>query len=93
MKNKLPERETFICNCHSLEHQYHFWWDEDLRQLYVEPHLTTHRNFFQRMWYGLKYTFGYKSRLGAFDEFIFKPEDADQLRRFLNRKDWKKELK
>ena len=92
MNNKLPERETFICNCHSLEHQYHFWWDEEANLLYAEPHLITHRNFFKRLWVGIKYAFGYKSKYGEFDEMIFKPKDADQLRRFLNRMDWKKKL-
>jgi len=92
MRNQLPERETFICNCHSLEHQYHFWWDDDANLLHVEPYLESDRNFFQRLWYGLKYIFGHKSRLGTFDEFSFKPEDANQLRHFLNRMDWMQKL-
>ena len=87
--SKLPDRETFVCNCHSMDHQYSFWWDDDIKQLYAEPHLTTYRNFFQRLWYGLKYVFGYKSRYGAFDEMLFKDEDTDALRRFLNQQEWK----
>lgn len=78
------ERKIFVCDCQSLEHQISFWHDPDDEELYAEPHLITHRNFFKRLWYALKYTFGYKSRFGAFDEVIFSPEMQQQLRDWLN---------
>lgn len=37
------------------------------------------QNFWQRLKYAIKYVFGYKSKYGAFDEFIFRKEDADKL--------------
>lgn len=84
--SKLPERETFICNCHSLDHQVTVWWDDEDDTLYIEPHLITNRNFFQRLFYGLQYAFGYKSRYGAFDSMSFKSEDTKTLNSFLNKK-------
>lgn len=81
----MENRETFICNCHSLEHQYSFWYDEEDNILYVEPYLTTNRTFFKRLWYGLKYAFGYKSQYGSFDEFEVKTEDAEKLIKILEK--------
>ncbi|MFW6281297.1 MAG: hypothetical protein ACOC1O_00705 [bacterium] len=77
------ERKIMICKCESPEHQVLIWYDEEDGDFYCEPHLTTHRNFFQRLWYGLKYAFGYKSKYGSWDEMIFKEEDLKELRDFL----------
>jgi hypothetical protein len=78
------ERKIFICICHGLEHQLAIRVDEYDGFIYVEPHLTTHRNFFSRLIYGLKYAFGYKSRYGAWDEIIIGPEDQLKLRQILD---------
>jgi hypothetical protein len=78
------ERQIMICECNSLEHQVTFWYEEEDDILYNEIHLTTHRNFFKRLWYGLKYAFGYRSRYGAWDEMMFKPEDLLKLREHLD---------
>ena len=79
------EREIFICDCHSLEHQVAFWYDEEEKSLYIEPHLVTHRNFFKRLWVGLKYAFSYRSRFGEFDEVVLSPESQKKLRDILNK--------
>lgn len=78
------ERRIFICMCNNLEHQVAFWYDEEENLLYIEPRLVTHRNFFKRLWVGLKYTFGYKSRFGEFDEVILDLENQKKLRDMLN---------
>ena len=78
----MGERLIMICECHSLEHQVIFWDDDG--ELYCEPHLTTYRNFFKRLWRGLRYAFGYKSRFGDWDSTIFKKEDLEKLREYLN---------
>jgi hypothetical protein len=83
IKNKTMERQIMICECHSLEHQVTFWYDEEDNVLHTEIHLTTHKNFLKRLWYGLKYTFGYRSRYGSWDDMIFKPEDLLKLNRHL----------
>jgi len=75
--------EFFICDCYSYEHQLFFWYNEDTKMFYVYPHLVTHRNFFKRLWKGLKYAFGYSSRFGEWDQFIFKSQDLEKLYKFL----------
>lgn len=74
-----------ICDCHSMEHQMMFWQSADFNDnhLYTEVHLITYHNFFKRLWYGLRYAFGYKSRFGAWDEFIFSKESEEKLKIFL----------
>jgi hypothetical protein len=80
------ENKFFICACHSIEHQTYFWKDKELgfEELYIEMHLITYRNFFKRLWIGLKYAFGYKSIYGNWDTFIFTKEDEKKLRDYLN---------
>lgn len=75
-----------ICACHNFEHQLYFWeWDDgEHKELYVEVHLSTYRNFLKRLWYGLKYAFGYKSRVGAWDEFTFTKESEEKLKQYLD---------
>lgn len=80
------ERKIFVCDCHGLEHQVAFWYDEDDNALYIEPHLTTHRGFFERLWVGLKYAFGYKSRFGEWDEIILGEENQKKLYEWLEAK-------
>lgn len=78
------KREVMICECNSIEHNVIFWYDDEYRELYCEPHLTTHRNFFKRLWHGLKYAFGYKSRFGDWDSTVFKEDDLIKLKDKLN---------
>ena len=75
--------EIFICECHSLEHQAKFFYDGEDNRLYVYVHLARH-GFWKRLVAGIKYIFGYSSRFGEWDQFIFKEEDEGKLREFLN---------
>ena len=77
--------EVFICECFSPEHQMIVRKDLEDGTVYVEIHLVKF-GFFRRLWHGIKYIFGYKSQYGAWDEFIFKPEDLEKLKDFLNKK-------
>ena len=78
------ERELFICSCENTEHQIVFSWFEDeySGDVYATIHLRKN-SFWQRLKYGVKYIFGYQCKYGAFDEFIFKPEDAEKLGRIV----------
>jgi hypothetical protein len=78
----MEDKEIFICACHNFEHLLIFCKDEDF--VYCYSNLVHYNGFWKRLWYGIKYAFGYKSRYGAFDEFLFKPEDLQQLKTFLN---------
>ena len=73
-----------ICDCSSAEHQMIVRWDNDDNEVYVSMHLANHLGFWKRLWHGLKYAFGYKSRYGAFDEVILRKGDADNLQRVVD---------
>lgn len=76
----MNKKEILICECHSTEHQFIFLYSEEdgHPKCYVHTHLVK-RPFWERVKYGIKYIFGYKSRLGAFDEFIINPNDSHKL--------------
>lgn len=76
------KRELFICDCENTEHQIIFSHFADEPELYMTTHLRK-LPFWQRLKYGIKYIFGYQSRYGAFDEFIFQPEDVYKLERLV----------
>lgn len=73
-------RDIIICSCSSTEHQVVFkaFDEEIIKEVYMDIHLVKH-SFWQRLKYGLKYIFGYKSRYGAWDEIILDKEHAPQL--------------
>jgi hypothetical protein len=81
----MDNQKIFICECNSYCHQAIFWYNKQDRQLYVTTHLITYRNFFKRLWVAIRYTFGYKSNFGEWDEFIFKPVDEARLLAYLNK--------
>lgn len=83
MNDLINETPVFICECHSLEHQVKFFYDEEDRSLFVYIHLTRY-GFWKRLITGIRYAFGYSSRFGEWDQFIFKEEDEAKLREFLN---------
>ena len=58
-------------------------WDKKYPMCYAHVHLNK-GTFWERIVYGVKYIFGYQCRYGAFDEFIFKPEDAPRLQELVN---------
>ena len=81
------ETEVIICECSSMEHQAKFYYEKpdgvpyDLFAVLI--HLNSGRGFFYRLWYGLKYIFGFKSRYGAWDELLIGKEDRKKLYEFL----------
>ena len=79
------DKDIIICGCHSTEHQMVILYsDEDgYPMVYSHIHLNK-RPFWDRLKYGIKHIFGYKSRYGAFDEFIFNPDDADKLQKVVD---------
>ncbi len=81
-KNKSPE--IFICECYSTEHQIVFYQSseeiegKEIPSVYAHVHLNK-RPFHIRLKYAIQYLLGRRCRFGAFDEFIFNPEDAERL--------------
>ena len=83
MKDEI--NELLICNCSSIEHQLVFSTiaDDPDRWVYVHVHLCG-CPFFQRLWAGLKYIFGYKCKYGNFEEVILDESHADQLQKIVD---------
>lgn len=73
-----------VCECSSLEHQMVFRWDNADNEVYANVHLADYKGFWKRLWHGLKYAFGYKSRYGEFDEVILRKEDAANLQKVVD---------
>lgn len=82
----MDKQELFICACNSMEHQLimSYSTDEKDKEVYCSVHLKPKRTLFERIWKAVKYIFGHRSIYGDFDEFIFKPEDADRLQQVVN---------
>jgi hypothetical protein len=85
-KTKVKDPKIFLCECNSYNHLAIFWLDDEYKQLYVTIHLTTHNSFFKRLWIGLKYAFGFKSKNGEWDSFLFSFKNEQELREYLDDK-------
>ena len=74
-------REVFICNCSDVEHQIimSYFHDESYPYVYCSIHLAPEWNILKRIRNAVRYIFGHRCAYGDFEEFIFKPEDADRL--------------
>lgn len=78
MKNTL-----LLCECSSSEHQiiiHEEIYNENDKEIYCSIHLSK-QPFFKRLIYAIKYVFGYQSKFGAFEEFIFRTEHSKDLKR------------
>lgn len=76
----MTQDELFICECHNTEHQLIFsYFDDEDDKVYVSVHLIPECRIWKRIINAIKYIFGYRSRYGHFDEFIFQKKDAHKL--------------
>lgn len=84
-KRKEKNPEIFICACNSVEHQIVVKYEHSkyCPILYASVHLKKH-SVWGRIKYAIKYIFGYQCNIGAFEEFIFKPEDAERLQNMVD---------
>ena len=73
------------CSWSGCEHQieWAYFEDDDDRDLIVKFRLST-PGFWQRVWTGIRYIFGYKSRYGDFDEMVLGVRDTKELVAFLS---------
>lgn len=79
----MNEKDIFICECNSHEHQIIVTYDEELNYVFLTIHLTK-RGFFNRLWLGIKYILGYKSKYGNWDQFMLNPDDRDKIEKINN---------
>ena len=64
------ESKFLLCECCSSEHQLvvHFEKNEEYKEVTLSYSLIDNLSFFKRVWLGIKYIFGYRSRYGHFGE-------------------------
>lgn len=80
----MEKNELFICVCQSPEHQMIAVYDEDENEVMLTMHLQP-LPLHKRLWSAIKYIFNYKSRYGAWDNFLVKPEDKERFINTLNK--------
>jgi hypothetical protein len=73
------EKHVVLCDCYCPEHQFIILKDQQDGEVWFEVHLYHHDKFIKRLWTGLKYAFGYKSRHGHFDSILVAPEDQAKI--------------
>lgn len=87
-----PEELVTYCDCHDSAHlmAFHLWaWDrgDETPELYVSVQLNQCHPWWKRIWIGLGYVAGKRSRYsyGHWDEGSISPESAQQLLALLGR--------
>lgn len=80
-KGNKEVKELFICTCSDVEHQIimSYFNDDSYPYVYCSIHLAPEWNILKRIRNAVRYIFGHRCAYGDFEEFIFKPEDADRL--------------
>lgn len=82
--------EHFECICDSEEHSMRVtyfvdeWNGIEEDEVYFSLYLTD-RGFWYRLWHGIKYICGHKSRYGDFQCITVQRKDAERLRDLMNR--------
>ena len=82
----MEKNELFVCECSNVEHQLIFTYfdDETKGDVYMSVHLIPESNIWKRIKNAIKYIFGYRSKYGDFDEFIFRSKDSEKLQSIIN---------
>lgn len=82
----MEKNELFVCECSNVEHQLIFTYfdDETNGDVYMSVHLIPESNIWKRIKNAIKYIFGYRSKYGDFDEFIFRSKDSEKLQSIIN---------
>lgn len=73
------EEYYFMCDCSSDEHTIRFGYDTEEGELHMHVLLHQYHPWYERIWKGIRYVFGYQSKYGMFDSTIIRKEDADRL--------------
>lgn len=93
--NRMDDTMLVQCTCADTDHI--MIWQMDSRffdsdfleqyppEFYVDVHLSTWKGFWCRLWVGIKYIFGHKSRYGDFGGCSLNIKDADRIMEFLER--------
>ena len=76
--------EYFDCACKDLSHTLRFAYfeDDEFPELYTEVFLEE-KSWYKRLWFGIKYIFGYKTKYGHFGNWMLDEKDIDRLENML----------
>jgi len=79
--------ENFDCICYSPYHTIRFILDDDPDwvSLSLEVQLVHHKGFLKRLYYGIKYILGMKSKEGHWAGWELKEDDAERLMLLLDK--------
>lgn len=87
MIDEPQKREYFECSCTDMEHMFRLthYADDDIGEgdLYMSFYLYSYSSFLKRVWTGVKYMFGYRSRYGEFGEIILDENTVTKLHNYL----------
>lgn len=77
---KSGDKELLLCECESPEHLMLVFFEEDENHpiVYFQVHLKK-ISLLKRIIYGIKYIFGFQSKYGSFEEFIFDSKDKEKI--------------
>jgi len=75
----MNKKALLTCQCSSGNHIITFNYDSEDNEVYCNVYLDHYKPWYKRLWYAIKYIFGWQSNYGAYSEIILKPEDADAL--------------
>ena len=84
-ENWIPVRSSnthpsyFECQCSSDEHTLKFNIDPEDGTIYTSVYLNNFYPWYHRVVVAIKYIFGYKSKFGAWDCTLIRPEDNKRL--------------
>lgn len=78
------EVHFFLCQCSHPEHTLRIDYEKDPNFLTFEIFLAR-LPWYKRIWHGIKYICGFKSKYGDFTSIIFHPKDADRMISILRR--------
>lgn len=76
-------REYFPCNCGTPSHLLMTNADDEWGFM-MQPILNHYRNFWERLIFGIRYMFGFKSDYGDFDSIHLDEDAARRLRKLLD---------
>lgn len=79
------KEDVVLCNCSSIEHQFSFSYNPEEKEIYLSVFLNQYRTWWQRVWVGIKYVFGYNSKYGHWDSVSLDRKDVVELRDNFNK--------
>jgi hypothetical protein len=75
----MNNKEFFLCDCNSAEHQFILSYDSQEKEMYITPYLSSYLSFWKRVVLSIKYIFGYRSKYGHWDCIILNIKETKRL--------------